>query len=68
MPNILSQFNSNPHRVYETRVGKRDDGVRIAMWSGDAGYEGTNANEPGHRHRLVMSESGFTFENTVEKY
>ena len=65
---ILTRFNDNPHRVYETHIGMRDDGIRVAMWPGDAGYEATNAKAEGDRHRLVMLEDGFVFENTVIDY
>jgi 8-oxo-dGTP pyrophosphatase MutT (NUDIX family) len=65
---ILAQFDAVPHKVYETHVGKRADGARVAMWQGDAGYPDTNADADGDRHRLVMLENGFVFENTVESY
>jgi hypothetical protein len=38
------------------------------MWHGDAGYESWDSDVSGERHRLVMSEGGFNFENTVEVY
>ncbi len=65
---IISRFKSNPHKVYRTRIGMRSDGIRVAMWTGDAGYEETNPEAAGDRHRLVMAEDGFVFENTVEEY
>jgi 8-oxo-dGTP pyrophosphatase MutT (NUDIX family) len=65
---ILARFNAAPPRVYETRIGKRDDGLRVAMWAGDAGYESANANVEGDKHRLIMLEDGFVFENTVADY
>jgi 8-oxo-dGTP pyrophosphatase MutT (NUDIX family) len=64
----LAGLGATPPRVYETRIGKRDDGVRIAMWRGDAGYEDWNADAAGARHRLVMSAGGFVFENTIDTY
>ena len=63
---ILAHFGARPARVYETRIGQRADGVRVAMWKGDAGYEECDANAAGQRHRLVMTQGGFTFENTVD--
>lgn len=57
-----------PVKVYQTRIGKRADGIRVAMWSGDAGYDEWNADASGARHRLVMGRGGFTFENDVERY
>ena len=64
----LERLRSREPRVYETRVGKRADGVRVAMWRGDAGYEGGNADVSGARHRLVMAPGGFVFENSIEIY
>jgi len=55
-------------RFYETRLAKRGDGVRVAMWHGDAGYEGWEAEAAGERHRLVMTPGGFVFENSIESY
>ena len=65
---VLERFRDIPHRRYETRIGKRSDGVRVAMWDGDAGYAKTNADAAGERHRLVMAEGGLAFENTVHDY
>ena len=49
-------------RVYETRIGKRRDGVRVALWNGDAGYSTTDAEATGARHRLSLGKEGFDFE------
>jgi hypothetical protein len=38
------------------------------MWEGDAGYETWDADVAGARHRLIMFEDGFVFENTAEEY
>ena len=65
---MLERFRSADATVYETHIGKRADGVRVAMWRGDAGYESGDANADGPRHRLVMAEGGFAFENTVMDY
>jgi len=64
----LEQMRSREPRYYETRIGKRADGVRVAMWYGDAGYASWDADAPGARHRLVMTPGGFVFENSVESY
>jgi len=63
---ILNHFASKPHSIYVTHVGVRADGTRVAMWDGDAGYENANPDAEGERHRLVMAEHGFQFENTVD--
>jgi 8-oxo-dGTP pyrophosphatase MutT (NUDIX family) len=65
---ILGRLAAQPPRYYETRIGKRADGVRVAIWAGDAGYEAWDADVPGARHRLVMAPGGFVFENTVVEY
>ena len=65
---ILHRFAGRTARVYETRAVKRRDGVRVALWRGDAGYEDWDADREGPRHRLVMPEDGFTFENDVVDY
>ena len=63
---VLARFRSAQPRYYETRIGKRADGVRIAMWRGDAGYDIGDADADGARHRLVLAPGGFSFENTID--
>lgn len=63
---LLAQLRARPPRIYETRLARRDDGTRVALWAGDAGYETSDANVPGPRHRLVMQAGGFVFENDVD--
>lgn len=65
---ILERLRGSPAKVFETRLGQRQDGARVAMWRGDAGYETWDADAGGARHRLVMARGGFIFENTVEAY
>jgi 8-oxo-dGTP pyrophosphatase MutT (NUDIX family) len=65
---VLAHLRSAGPRIYQTHLGKRSDGVRVAMWRGDAGYESWDADAEGARHRLVMTPGGFAFENTVEDY
>ena len=65
---VLAHFASQTAKVYSTRVAKREDGVRVAMWAGDVGYEPWDADVEGDRHRLVMASGGFEFQNTVEEY
>jgi 8-oxo-dGTP pyrophosphatase MutT (NUDIX family) len=52
-------------RIYETRIARRADGVRVALWSGDAGYDAADADAIGPRHRLVMMPGGFVFEDST---
>lgn len=65
---LLARLDEQPHRIFETRLAKRADGVRVAMWEGDAGYAASDANIAGDRHRLVLAPDGFVFENTVIEY
>jgi 8-oxo-dGTP pyrophosphatase MutT (NUDIX family) len=62
----LAELARREPRYYSTRVAKRADGIRVAMWRGDAGYDTWSADAPGARHRLAMSVGGFVYENTVE--
>ena len=65
---VLSALSGQKDKIYETCIVKNEQGVRVALWSGDAGYEKGIADIEGERHRLVLEESGFIFENTVEQY
>ena len=65
---LLEALDSRDPRFYETRAVKGADGVRVALWAGDAGYENWDADREGRRHRLVMPQHGFTFENDVVDY
>jgi len=65
---ILDRFRTTSEKIYKTHVVKDNTGVRVAMWHGDAGYESWDADKAGPRHRLVMFEDGFVFENTAEDY
>lgn len=65
---LLNHFRSCEARFYETRAVKRSDGIRVALWAGDAGYEDWDADRQGPRHRLVMPPQGFVFENDAVDY
>jgi 8-oxo-dGTP pyrophosphatase MutT (NUDIX family) len=65
---ILDRLQGAQTKVYETKISKDTDGVRVAMWAGDAGYPSGDGTMPGERHRLVMRPDGFVFENTIEIY
>ena len=49
---------------YQTRVGNTDAGM-VTMWAGDAGYEIGDAEVPGPRHRLLMSDPAWVYECTI---
>ena len=66
---VLEHFASREPRHYTTHPAQRADGVRVALWEGDASCEDWDADREGPRHRLVMPETGgFTFENDVAEY
>jgi 8-oxo-dGTP pyrophosphatase MutT (NUDIX family) len=65
---ILDQLRRFDTKVYETKISKDAEGIRVAMWAGDAGYPSGDGSVAGERHRLVMKPDGFVFENTVEVY
>lgn len=65
---LLSALAGQSRKVYETRIAMNDEGVRVVMWAGDAGYDTGDPAATGERHRLILHEGGFNFENTVETY
>ncbi|MEM7218452.1 MAG: NUDIX domain-containing protein [Pseudomonadota bacterium] len=65
---VLSALASQPPRYYETRVAARGDGVRVALWEGDAGYADWDADAAGPRHRLTMAAQGFEFSHDGVDY
>ena len=65
---ILQKLRDSRTKIYQTKISKDVDGVRVAMWAGDAGYPSGDGTVAGERHRLVMKPNGFVFENTVEVY
>lgn len=65
---MLKNLRENEAKVYSTRVVKAQDGTRVALWHGDAGYDAWDADVPGERHRLLMAANGFKFENSIETY
>ena len=48
---------------YETHIAQSAKGP-VAMWYGDAGYEKTDPDIPGERHRLTMTTDGYHFEQS----
>jgi len=53
----LSEIRVRTPERFETRIGIGDAGP-IAIWHGDAGYEGTDPLAVGPRHRLTMVKGG----------
>ena len=63
-----SELGSQQPRRYATHLSKRSDGVRVAMWTGDAGYDAWDADATGATHRLTMQKGGIIFEHSAEAY
>ena len=66
----ISALAARGTRHYHTRLAKRADGVRVALWEGDAGYEAFDADADisHHSHRLVMAPGGFEFLHSAADY
>ena len=63
-----SRLSQAKQRRYVTHLAKRTDGVRVAIWEGDAGYDAWDANAQGKTHRLTMGKGGFLFEHSASDY
>lgn len=50
-------------RRYATRIGVTDHGA-VSMWEGDAGYETSDPDAPGGRHRLTMTPGQWHLERS----
>ena len=57
---IAAAAARRPER-YATHIAVGGDGP-VALWQGDAGFETSDANVPGSRHRLSMFEGDWRFE------
>lgn len=66
----IAALSEQPTRQYYTRLAKRADGVRVALWHGDAGYDDfdADADVTEHSHRLIMAPGGFEFLHSAVKY
>lgn len=51
--------------IFSTRFSLADD-VAVALWSGDAGYESSDASVAGPRHRLWMLPEGWRYERSED--
>lgn len=51
-------------RHYITQVTK-GEGSMVILWEEDAGYPSLDASVPGPRHRLVISKSGYAFDDSA---
>jgi len=58
----LTALTAAEPAFYETHMARTDEGP-VAMWEGDAGYEGVDPSQPGPRHRLTMAEDCYSFQD-----
>jgi 8-oxo-dGTP pyrophosphatase MutT (NUDIX family) len=61
----IADAAARPLEYFETHIARVDGGV-AAIWQGDAGYETSDPDVPGARHRLYMVESGWRYDRTGE--
>jgi 8-oxo-dGTP pyrophosphatase MutT (NUDIX family) len=57
---LAAAGNQTPER-FETRLAFPEIGP-VAIWHGDAGYDASDADAPGPRHRLSMLPQGWHYE------
>lgn len=61
----LEVFATHPPQWHVTRFA-RADGAMVAMYHGDSGYDTGEAEAPGARHRLWMTEAGWRYDRTAD--
>ncbi|MDP6285153.1 MAG: NUDIX hydrolase [Acidimicrobiales bacterium] len=59
----LNALDVKDPMFYETHIAQSAKGP-VAMWFGDAGYEKTDPDIAGERHRLTMTRDGYHFEQS----
>ena len=59
----LNALDAKDPMFYETHIAQSAKGP-VAMWFGDAGYEKTDPDIAGERHRLTMTRDGYHFEQS----
>jgi 8-oxo-dGTP pyrophosphatase MutT (NUDIX family) len=58
----LQRAASDTVEYFSTRIVKGEDGELVAVWHGDAAYEGGELAAVGGRHRLAMIDGGWRYE------
>jgi 8-oxo-dGTP pyrophosphatase MutT (NUDIX family) len=54
---LMADAHAREPVFYETTIAKSGADL-VAMWAGDAGYESSEPDTPGPRHRIVMTRDG----------
>lgn len=60
---VLAMARARTPFRYATRIGNTGEGM-VTMWGGDAGYESGDAEAPGPRHRLLMADPVWRYEDS----
>ena len=61
---LLDAASGTDQETFVTRVQMDNDDNQVALWHGDASYEGLHLGTPGARHRLTMAPSGWRYESS----
>lgn len=61
---VLAWASAREPDIHVTTIANVD-GVLMALWRGDAGYDDGDATRPGPRHRLVMDADTWRYERDV---
>jgi hypothetical protein len=59
----MADARATEPEFFETHIARVEGGA-AALWHGDAGYESSDADAPGPRHRLWMLPAGWRYERT----
>ncbi len=62
VPTALRRARAGTVEYYSTRIRRGEAGEIIAVWHGDAAYDGEDLDVVGGRHRLAMIEGGWRYE------
>jgi 8-oxo-dGTP pyrophosphatase MutT (NUDIX family) len=59
----MADAREHEPEFFETHIARVEGGI-AALWEGDAGYESSDGDAPGPRHRLWMLPTGWRYEQT----
>jgi 8-oxo-dGTP pyrophosphatase MutT (NUDIX family) len=59
----MADAREHEPEFFETHIARVEGGI-AALWEGDAGYESSDGDAPGARHRLWMLPTGWRYERT----
>jgi 8-oxo-dGTP pyrophosphatase MutT (NUDIX family) len=61
---LLAHLGAREPAIYVSKIAQTSDGVMVAMWDGDAGYDDSDPDRPGSRHRLWLHRGGWELEQS----